>query len=175
MREEAEAAPARQRVALEDERGECSFYFVSADYLRGATNDLPVFQRLRREMPAALSKRAISELAAFSHEGMRSYCVVSHRWLAKDAPDSDGSQFRAVWQHVRDHEELEWVWFDFWSMPQGERTSAQQVEFDHMLAHVNLLYLGMPVLALLDPPYVAQLTCPYFAHSLCVLFGCHRC
>ena len=51
---------------------------------------------------------------------------------------------------VRAHPEIEWVWFDFWSMPQGERTAAERIDFKHMLVNINVLYLGMRVLILLD-------------------------
>ena len=35
-------------------------------------------------------------------------------------------------------------------MPQGTRTAAEKVDFDWMLANVNLLYVGLRVLILLD-------------------------
>lgn len=41
-------------------------------------------------------------------------------------------------------------------MPQGDRTPRETVEFQHMLAHVNLLYLGMSVLILLDLSYISR-------------------
>lgn len=41
-------------------------------------------------------------------------------------------------------------------MPQGERTPAEQVAFKHMLTHVNLLYLGLSVLVLLDLSYMSR-------------------
>ena len=34
-------------------------------------------------------------------------------------------------------------------MPQGERTPAEKVNFQHMLSNINLLYLGTSVLVLL--------------------------
>ena len=41
-------------------------------------------------------------------------------------------------------------------MPQGERTAAEKVLFKHMLVNINILYLGMGVLILLDLSYVSR-------------------
>jgi len=88
---------------------------------------------------------------------VRTHCVVSHRWLSPLAPDdAEGSQLQAVQSHVRAHPEIEWVWFDFWSMPQGERTAAERIDFKHMLVNINVLYLGMRVLILLDLSYISR-------------------
>ena len=63
-------------------------------------------------------------------------------------------------------------------MPQGERTEGEKVEFDWMLQNVNLLYLGMRVLVLLDLSYLSRfwvcvpaMLCansPHTLHSMCV-------
>ena len=45
---------------------------------------------------------------------------------------------------------------DFWCMPQGDRDQAAQIAFDHMLSHVNFLYLGCHVLVLLDLSYLSR-------------------
>ena len=41
-------------------------------------------------------------------------------------------------------------------MPQGERTPAEKVDFQHMLSNINLLYLGCHVLVLLDLSYLSR-------------------
>ena len=41
-------------------------------------------------------------------------------------------------------------------MPQGERTPAEKVNFQHMLSNINLLYLGCHVLVLLDLSYLSR-------------------
>ena len=72
-------------------------------------------------------------------------------------PDPDGGQLAAVQQHLRDHTSIQWVWYDYWSMPQdGERsprTLAEKREFEWMLQNISLLFLSMPVLILLDISY----------------------
>ena len=40
--------------------------------------------------------------------------------------------------------------------PQGKRTPAESAAFKHMLANVNLLYLGCYVLVLLDLSYMSR-------------------
>ena len=43
-----------------------------------------------------------------------------------------------------------------WCMPQFDRTEDEQLSFRRMLSHVNLLYLGMKVLILLDVSYISR-------------------
>ena len=45
---------------------------------------------------------------------------------------------------------------DFWCMPQGKRTAAEKLAFDHMLSNINFLYLGCNVLILLDLSYLSR-------------------
>ena len=46
-------------------------------------------------------------------------------------------------------------------MPQGNRLVEEVIEFNHMLKHANLLYLGTRVLILLDLSYVSRF---WYAH-----------
>ena len=41
-------------------------------------------------------------------------------------------------------------------MPQGQRTSDEQKEFDIMLQHINLLFLGMHALVICDMTYASR-------------------
>ena len=41
-------------------------------------------------------------------------------------------------------------------MPQGKKSPAERVQFEFMLQNVNLLYLGLKVLILLDQTYVSR-------------------
>jgi hypothetical protein len=52
--------------------------------------------------------------------------------------------------------DIEWVWFDFWCMPQGQRSKVETLECKHMLKSANLLYLGTRVLILLDLSYISR-------------------
>ena len=71
----------------------------------------------------------------------------------------------ALQEYLRRHPQIRYVWYDFWCMPQDERTAADQpdtrtptelVDFKWMLKNVNMLYLGMSVLILLDLSYVSR-------------------
>lgn len=153
---EAAAAAERERCQRETAAGECRFWFVSAEWLRTSDDvSLPAFQELR-ERSGVLSQRTIQRSRAFRGEYTGRYLAVSHRWMSPSEPDADGAQLAAVREHVREHPEIEWVWYDYWDMPQGERTPAELVEFKHMLSNVNLLYLGMSVLILLDLSYMSR-------------------
>ena len=60
---------------------------------------------------------------------------------------------------------------DFWCMPQGRgRTIREEAEFKHMLPNINVLYLTMPVLILLDNSCTALPT----ESSACALLGQHN-
>lgn len=105
------------------------------------------------------------------------FLAVSHRWLTGDAPDApegaECDQLAAIAQYLDRHPEVEWVWYDYWCMPQNptadfeavswvdkidrylfqpplKRTGADKVFFGHMLGNSNILYLCLSVLVLLD-------------------------
>ena len=48
------------------------------------------------------------------------------------------------------------VWYDHTCMPQGERTNEEQELFSATLAHVNILYLGVRCLLLVDLSYLSR-------------------
>ena len=57
----------------------------------------------------------------------------------------------------RSQRAIEWVWFDFWSMPQGrDKAESEDIEFSVMLPNINLLYLFCSVLILLDSSYMSR-------------------
>jgi len=131
---------------------------VRASYLRTSTEVTPPpFQQLRELQPSALERQTVSSATAFVGALRHTHCVVSHRWLAPHAPDdATGSQLRAVREYLLANPAIEWVWYDFWCMPQGERTPAEKVEFVHMLQNINVLYLSLSVLLLLDLSYISR-------------------
>ena len=154
--EESEARSVRESCQLELSRNECTFWFVSANLLLESTDkSLPAFAELRRR-PGFLVEHTITRKGAYRAAYSKKYLAVSHRWFAKDAPDKDGVQLSKVKEYLRKHRQIQWVWFDFWSMPQGSRTPAQKVAFSHMLSNINWLYLGCSVLVLLDLSYLSR-------------------
>ena len=113
---EATDSAAEAEVEKENADGVCTFTFVSAAYLRGLADDappLPCFQELEK-VPGALVRRPIDRSVAYRGGYARKQLAVSHRWERPDAPDTQGEQQRKIVAHLRQHEEIEDVWFDYW-------------------------------------------------------------
>ena len=134
---------------------ECSFWFVNADSLRrAATPRLPKMQTLRTQEPKRLVKKTIGFVEGISG-AYKNILVVSHRWETPTDPDPDGAQALAVQAYLKEHPEIDAVWFDFSSMPQGRnKTPSESAEFKEMLPNINLLYLTCSVLILMDRSYM---------------------
>ena len=150
----AELALAEEQIKLERENQECTFWFVRADFIRAWTGTtLPPFQELRGK----LEKRKITRSEAFRAVHRHEFLAISHRWEDPKAPDGQGVQMKAIKTYLEEHHEVEFVWYDYWCMPQGkERTPAETVQFKWMLHEVNLLYLGCSVLCLVDISYSSR-------------------
>jgi len=139
----------------ESEGMECSFWFVEADSLRRAAKpNLPMMQTLRTQEPHRLVQITISFI-----EGIKgaytNILVVSHRWETPTDPDPTGEQALVVQAYLKAHPEIDSVWFDFSSMPQGKnKTQSEKAEFKEMLPNINLLYLTCSVLILMDRSYM---------------------
>jgi len=145
------------RVVEFGEGRRCSFWFVSADRLRTfAGKTPPSLQGLRQEHPTWLEQRTVSFAQGCEGEYVGKVLVVSHRWEDSSAPDAGGVQFAAIKQQLLADTSIQWVWYDFWSMPQGERADWEDVEFRVMLPNINLLYLFCSVLILLDGSYMSR-------------------
>jgi hypothetical protein len=134
---------------------ECSFWFVNADSLRRATKpSLPMMQTLRTQEPHRLVQKTIGFVEGISG-AYKDILVVSHRWETPTDPDPTGAQALAVQAYLKAHPEINAVWFDFSSMPQGEnKTLSESAEFKEMLPNINLLYLTCSVLILMDRSYM---------------------
>ena len=66
-------------------------------------------------------------------------------------------RLKAIKAYLEAHPDIEWVWFDYSSMPQGDdRTPKEKAEFDLMLAAIADLYLTARVLILLDGSYASR-------------------
>lgn len=86
----------------------------------------------------------------------QSFLVVSHRWEAKAVPDETGVQFAEVQAYLLANSAIEWVWFDYWSMPQDKKEPWENVAFGFMLRNINLLYLFCGALILADLSYISR-------------------
>ena len=156
----------------------CHFYFLrSSDILAFAGKSLPAFQTIMADHPGWIvrqrctfedallgtyksSRLAVSQYAPspLTHVALGAPAdltvqplVPRSRWETPGDPDTKGAQLAAVKVHLQEHKDIELVWFDFTSMPQGQnKTDSQTREFGTMLKNVNLLYLGCSVLAIVD-------------------------
>ena len=155
--EEAEKGRVKALVEGETTRGECSFFFVSADWILEQTSDsLPKFQDLRLIDGALVQKTLQAGKAYRSEYAQGELLAVSHRWEKPSEPDTAGKQLERIKAHLRANRHIKFVWYDYWCMPQGDRSPADLVHFVWMLKNVNLLYLGCSVLILLDISYLSR-------------------
>jgi len=146
-------------LVLEYKAGErCSFWFVRADKLRHFSGKTPPkLQGLRESHPDWLSQHTIDFTKGHQGLYLGSYLAVSHRWEHPTEPDAAGVQFGKIKSHLENNASIQWVWFDYWSMPQGrDKPPAEQVEMAVMLPNINLLYLFCDVLILLDMAYMSR-------------------
>ena len=139
-----------------------SFYFIPAERVRTCSaKSLPRMQTLRKD--GHLTKIKIPLESAFREPAfrgvgiMKSILFVSHRWETPGKPDVNGEQLKAIKAYLEKHPNIEWVWFDYSSMPQGDdRTVMEKAEFQLMLAAIADLYLTAHVLILLDGSYASR-------------------
>lgn len=123
---------------------------IRADKVRECTlHSLPRLQELQRDHADWIERRSIDLISALLGDYRQSYCSVSHRWEAPDAPDVEGKQLAALKAFLRARPEIEYVWYDFACMPQGaDRTAREEAEFRVMFNAVEALYLGAHVVVL---------------------------
>jgi len=112
-----------------------------------------------------LKKMKIPLVDAFRGVGIiKNILFVSHRWEEPDQPDVDGEQLNAIKAYLGTHKDIEWVWFDYSSMPQRFnenglpdcRNPKEKAEFELMLSLIADLYLTAHVLILLDSSYASR-------------------
>jgi hypothetical protein len=156
-----------KQVSIPQERV-CTFYFVRADYIRtfevsDERVSLPMFQKLHALDDALVPVKIEFFKAMRRGYDTGEYLVVSYRWFGKEQPDEDGEQLQAIRKYLDDHPEVKYVRFDYWCMPQGQRTPAEGAKFQWMLQNVNVLYVTMRVLILLDLSYVSRFWTQYEA------------
>jgi hypothetical protein len=141
------------------------FYFLSAEDVRecfktAEDGKLPRMQTLKKA--GKLTKMKIPLIDAFRGEGIiKNILFVSHRWEEPEQPDVYGEQLKAIDEYLDKHRDIEWVWFDYSSMPQkvdgvDTRTPEEKAEFQLMLAAMADLYLTARVLILLDGTYASR-------------------
>ena len=114
-----------------------------------------MFQELRQK-EGWIEQKPITQVGAFTGSYRHEYLAVSHRWESPEEPDTQNIQLQTVREYLIKNQQVKFVWYDYWSMPQGKRTEEEQSEFKRMLYHINLLYMGCSVLALVDISYSSR-------------------
>jgi len=156
IKEMGEQREAECEVLRQKKAGVCTFWFVKASFIKASEEPLPPFQDLCN-VEGAMKEKEISLLDIIGGKLSKDIIsAVSHRWERPEYPDVSGVQSLKIKEHLQEHPEVELVWYDYWCMPQGNRTLAQKVRFDWMLENVNLLYLGLSVIILLDMSYLSR-------------------
>jgi hypothetical protein len=136
------------------------FYFVPRRVVLDCqTRSLPHMQALRDV--GHLEKITIRLIDAFNGEGViNNILFVSHRWEEPRRPDFNGVQLEAIKAYLKRHHKIEWVWFDYSSMPQkiatDTRTLKEKAEFQLMRERIVDLCLTARVLILLDGSYASR-------------------
>ena len=158
------AGPAEAAVEEERQAAACTFWFVDADFVKSSLlTTLPKFQALQAIQGALHSVTIKFDSALAQEMAQNEFCIVSHRWFDPSEPDQDGTQFRTIQEYLRSRPTVKYVWFDFWCMPQGPRTPSEKVYFKWMLENINVLYLSVSVLILLDLSYISRFWTQYEA------------
>lgn len=103
-------------IEVENAKDSCSFWFVSADYIRQSPElTLPRFQLLSKQPGEPLKRISILKADAYSQSKLRKeFLTISHRWLDPVKPDVGGEQMRALKQHLakEENKSIQWVWYD---------------------------------------------------------------
>ena len=152
---------ASREIEAQRKRGACKFWFLHADVVRKSNEKtLPRYQELRRR-GGHLEQIEISRSEAFRRVHSKRILVISHRWEDPSAPDSEGVQMTAIKEYLDLHPAIEYVWYDYWCMPQGrDKTKEDLLNFKWMLQEINALYLGCSVLCLIDISYLSRFWIP---------------
>jgi len=126
------------------------FYFIDRQAILQATGPLPEFRELLRQ--EAIVPKYINVEELIEHQAK--YLAVSHRWETVTHPDPHGSQQEEVRKFLLGPgAEVQWLWFDYWCLPQGIRSKRETDLFKATLKHMDALYLFLPVLLLVDKQY----------------------
>jgi hypothetical protein len=155
---EAKLKEAFEKQAVVKEGEGCYFWFLLADKLRNAEPlpYLPSLQDLRLTRPDWLELKLVRFVDACRGAYVSEYLAVSHRWDHPDQPDPSGVQLREVLSMLDREPSIKYIFYDYCSMPQGEKTKQEKYEFNLLLPNINLLYIGCRILILMDRSYLSR-------------------
>lgn len=140
----------------------CTFYFVPADYLRVMTEDQAKAIPTHKDLLAngTLKEFEFSFPESVATERFRNeFVAISHPWGTPAHPDPKGTQMSAIIEYLKCNREVKYLWFDYFCMPQGERTEDEKAYMKKALGLINMLYLGCHVAILLNLQYSNRFWC----------------
>lgn len=124
------------------------FWFVDAKKIKESHGPLPKHQDMKRQRGWLRAVRiGIHECMTF----VLTYCAaLSYTWNRPDDPDPDGSVANVLRAWLREHPNILFVWIDWCSLPQAQRTVAEKAEFKKGLSYVNIVYLSCHVVKVMN-------------------------
>lgn len=119
---------------------------------------LPRHQQLQQQHPELFTTlRGVADLT--------SAAFISHRWAQPGQPDPLGEQLRAVVAVLEARPALQFVWYDFWCMPQrrseqeDDRSAAERAVFQRGLANLKWLNVEASLVPLWGADYLDRAWC----------------
>ena len=147
-------------LVSERQRREASatkLYFLRASEIRNCSmKRLPRLQELKRKHTNWIVMLPVDMTSSVLGDYAKNMLAISHRREHPEEPDTKGTQLVAIKGYLACHLEMEFVWLDFPCMPQKPRSPEDKAMFAEMFASVNVIYVGMRVLILLDISYMSR-------------------
>ena len=101
----------------------------------------------------------------FQGKYAKSHLVLSHRWFTPKHPDPQGTKVRMLQDFLRANLEIEYVWVDFFCLPQwlpeAPRSEDEDVIFQGGLANLWMLFLTHRILVSFDLQYAGRFWTSY--------------
>ena len=112
-------------------------------------------------------ERSISIDSACEGQFARNMLAVSHRWETAEAADPSGAQFKAIREHLLEHPEVEYVWYDSACLPSGtDLDEDEQTIQTRCRQSACLPFLCMGCLLLVDGSYCTRFWTQYEVRCL---------
>lgn len=161
-----------------EEEGRHTFYFVKAQQLRllgklrgkGHTWPPKIFFRkpatwhqlglpnhqVIRSCSSLLVPQEIVLSEGFRGKYEKKFLIISHRWITPSSPDPEAAQLEIIIKYLQENPNIEYVWYDFWCLPQKPRSIEEDVLFRTTLDKIYMLFLTCSVVVVLDLQYLGR-------------------
>lgn len=129
------------------------FNVVDMEKFINSKGPLPKHQEMLK-MEGWLVKKCVTIDDIIEGTLMADTVAVSYGWETRAHPDPDGLQADAVRQFARQNPRFKWLWLDWASLPQNERSDEDEKLFGAGLKNANMMYLGATVAIILTEKYL---------------------